>query len=79
MNKQIIYQIEGTNYLMFSVPITKQQKMNRVYLKIEETKSILRGSDKISPGSFWDTAIIVLSILVPESEVKAFSEFLIKL
>lgn len=79
MKEQIKHQIRGNHYILFSIPVKKEQTMNRLYRKIEETKSILRGSDEVVQGTLWSSTIVTLSVLVPEHKVKIFSDFLINL
>ena len=70
--KQLIYKIEGKNYLLFEIPITSQRGLEETIREAEKFGGFLQGVTDLKSGFFGGHAIVKL--LVPTNKMKEFSK-----
>lgn len=69
---QLIYEIAGTKYLLFNIPITGNTDQKKIQSAVKKHNGIMQGVGEIKRGFFMG-GYAVLNILIPEQNVLAFN------
>lgn len=71
MEKQILYLINGINYVLVSTPITSEYMRLKMVDRMKKHKGILQQATP--KGSFWSRTYVQIDILIPESNLYDFN------
>lgn len=71
--KELNYQVNGRNYLLFEVPVTKATE-ETVSLIIQKYEGIIQSIDVLEKSTFFTSTKYRMIVLVLENKAKLFSE-----
>lgn len=69
--KQIIYKVNGVNYLLFSMVCKSKSQGKSLIEKIQKYNGIMQSYEP--KESFWNGITVKVNVLIPESSAISFS------
>jgi hypothetical protein len=73
MEKQLIYTIDGINYLLFELPVTASTDQKKYQATALKYNGIMQGVKELKPAGLFSSGYGILNVLIPEQHAVKFS------
>ena len=71
---QLNYVVNEKKYLLFQIPLSSTEVLEKIDKRVTEFNGIIQGSSKVKTNIF-STSYMILNVLIPEDQAIKFSQY----